>query len=114
MAYCHQRTGALGSNYKRVKARTIMRITEGGRITIPKKLRVRLGLGEGVEVDMVPTDEGLLIRKCASESAKAEDRGELDPSIIGAWKRNGGIMGGLYSNTDDFINDIRGPVDHGN
>ena len=90
-----------------------MRITESGRITIPKKLRERLGLDEGVEIDMVPTDEGLLIRKCGSESTKMERRGELDPSIIGS-ARGKGLFPDIYTNTDDFINDIRGPVDHGN
>ena len=40
-----------------------MRISEGGRITIPKPLRDRYGMNRNVEVEITPTDEGLLIRK---------------------------------------------------
>lgn len=40
-----------------------MRVSERGQITIPKKLRERLGLDHNVEVDMQATGDGLLIRK---------------------------------------------------
>lgn len=39
-----------------------MRISEGGRITIPKPLRDRYWMNRNVEVEITPTDEGLLIR----------------------------------------------------
>ena len=41
-----------------------MRVTEQGQITIPEELRDRFGLDCGVEVDITPTDDGILIRKC--------------------------------------------------
>ena len=40
-----------------------MRIPERGQITIPKALRDRFGLHHNVEVEISPTDRGLLIRK---------------------------------------------------
>ena len=40
-----------------------MKISECGRITIPKRFRDQYGLDPGVEIDLVPTDDGLLIRK---------------------------------------------------
>ena len=43
-----------------------MRVSERGQITIPKKLRERLGLNHNVEVDMQATGDGLLIRKKGS------------------------------------------------
>lgn len=40
-----------------------MRVSERGQITIPKRLRDRFGMSHNVEVEVVPTSEGLLIRK---------------------------------------------------
>ena len=40
-----------------------MKISERGQITIPKGLRDRFGLNKGVEVEITPTEHGLLIRK---------------------------------------------------
>ena len=40
-----------------------MRISEQGQITIPKHLRDRFGMNANVEVEIVPTEQGLLIRR---------------------------------------------------
>lgn len=40
-----------------------MRISERGQITIPKHLRERFGMNHNVEVEITPTELGLLIRK---------------------------------------------------
>ena len=40
-----------------------MRISERGQITIPKPLRERFGMHHNVEIEITPTDRGLLIRK---------------------------------------------------
>ena len=40
-----------------------MRVSERGQITIPRALRERFGLHHNVEIEMAPTDHGLLIRK---------------------------------------------------
>ena len=40
-----------------------MRISERGQITIPKALRERFGMNHNVEVEITPTDKGLLIHK---------------------------------------------------
>lgn len=40
-----------------------MRISKQGRITIPKHLRERFGLHRNVEVEISPTEDGLLLRK---------------------------------------------------
>ena len=40
-----------------------MRISERGQITIPKHLRDRFGMNHNVEVEITPTEQGLLIQK---------------------------------------------------
>ena len=40
-----------------------MKIDSRGRITIPKPIREQLGLHPGVEVELIPTEDGILIRK---------------------------------------------------
>ena len=42
-----------------------MRIPERGQITIPKRLRDRFGMHHNVEVEITPTEQGLLIQKRA-------------------------------------------------
>lgn len=75
-----------------------MRISRRGQITIPKQLRERFGLQPGVEVEVVPTDEGLLIRK----------------RVIGQHPvdKVAGILGkdalGEGVSVDDYIEEIRG------
>jgi AbrB family looped-hinge helix DNA binding protein len=41
-------------------------MTSKGQVTIPLELRERYGLGAGVEVDVVATDEGALVRPADS------------------------------------------------
>ena len=43
-----------------------MRVSERGQITIPKRLRDQFGMHHNVEVEITPTDDGLLIRRCAA------------------------------------------------
>lgn len=72
-----------------------MRISEHGRITIPKPLRDRYGMNRNVEVEITPTDEGLLIRKrAAAEHPVDRISGILDSSF------EGGV--------DEYIEEIRG------
>ena len=40
-----------------------MRVSERGQITIPKHLRERFGMNHNVEIEITPTERGLLIRK---------------------------------------------------
>ena len=40
-----------------------MKISERGQITIPKRLRDRLGMHQDVEVEITATEQGLLIQK---------------------------------------------------
>ena len=40
-----------------------MQISERGQITIPKHLRERFGMHHKVEVEISPTEDGLLIQK---------------------------------------------------
>lgn len=70
-----------------------MRISERGQITIPKKLRDRFGMNHNVEVELVPTDGGLLIRKRTAAEHPVE--------------RVYGILG-TGGNTDDYLEEIRG------
>ena len=70
-----------------------MRISERGQITIPKLLRERFGMNPNIEVEITPTEEGLLIRK--------------RPVAEHPVDRVYGILGGR-GNTDDYIEEIRG------
>ena len=75
-----------------------MRISQRGQITIPKHLRERFGLDHNVEVEVTPTEEGLLIRK------RADGQHPVD--------RVYGVLGkdalGKGVSVDDFIEEIRG------
>ncbi len=75
-----------------------MRISSRGQITIPEHLRERYGMLPGVEVEIVPTKEGLLLRK------RAVDLHPVD--------RVAGILGedalGEGVSVDDYIEEIRG------
>ena len=70
-----------------------MRISERGQITIPKQMRDRFGMSNNVEVEITPTDEGLLIRKRAAAKHPVE-------RVYAILDSDG--------NTDDYIEDIRG------
>lgn len=70
-----------------------MRISERGQITIPKHLRERFGMNSDVEVEITPTESGLLIHK------KPDAEHPVD--------RVYGILGSGIS-TDDYVNQIRG------
>ncbi len=75
-----------------------MRISERGQITIPKHLRERFGMNHNVEVEITPTDGGLLIRK-RTDGIHPVDR------IVG-------ILGkdalGKGVSIDEYIEEIRG------
>lgn len=69
-----------------------MRISRKGQITIPGELRDRFGMNHNVEVELVPTEEGLLIRK--------KTAGHPVDRVYG-------ILG-TAGNTDDYLEEIRG------
>ena len=71
-----------------------MRVSERGQITIPKALRERFGLNHNVEVEVVPTEKGLLIRKRAAAEHPVD--------------RVYGILGGRGMDVDAYIEEIRG------
>jgi len=70
-----------------------MKISERGQITIPKGLRRRYGLSKDTEVEITPTEAGLMIRK------KTSSRHPVD-ELIGILKQP--------SSADDYIEEIRG------
>ncbi|MCZ0940105.1 MAG: AbrB/MazE/SpoVT family DNA-binding domain-containing protein [Caldilineaceae bacterium] len=69
-----------------------MRISEQGQVTIPKHLRDRFGMTANVEVDITPTEQGLLIRKRPAGKHPVE--------------RVYGILNG--GNTEDYLGEVRG------
>ena len=75
-----------------------MRISERGQITIPKALRDRFGLHHNVEVEISPTDHGLLIRKRTT----AEHPVDRVYGILGRDALGEGVS------IDDYIEEIRG------
>ena len=70
-----------------------MRISERGQITIPKKLRDRFGMNPDVEVEITPTEHGLLIQKRTASRHPVE-------RVYAILNRGG--------STDDYIEKIRG------
>ena len=71
-----------------------MRISERGQITIPKALRDRFGLHHNVEVEISPTDRGLLIQKRVAALHPVD--------------RVAGILDGGDFDIDEYIDEIRG------
>ena len=70
-----------------------MKISERGQITIPKKLRNRFGLHKDVEVEITPTEHGLLIQKRTAAKHPVE--------------RVSGILDGVVD-VDQYMEEIRG------
>ncbi|MCY3568279.1 MAG: AbrB/MazE/SpoVT family DNA-binding domain-containing protein [Chloroflexi bacterium] len=70
-----------------------MRISERGQITIPKGLRERFGLNHNVEVEITPTEGGLLIHKRTAARHPVEQVYAIVSSS---------------GSTDDYIEDVRG------
>ena len=75
-----------------------MKISERGQITIPKHLRERFGMNHNVEVEISPTEEGLLIRK----RTVAEHPVDRVYGILGRDTLGEGVS------VDDYIEEIRG------
>ena len=71
-----------------------MRISERGQITIPKKLRDRYGMHHDVEVEVAPTEGGILIRKRTTAEHPVD--------------RVYGILAVPGWNTDEYMAEIRG------
>ena len=71
-----------------------MRISERGQITIPKHLRERFGMNHNVEVEISPTEQGLLIRKRTTAEHPVD--------------RIVGILDGADFDIDEYIEEIRG------
>ena len=70
-----------------------MRISERGQITIPKRFRDRFGMNRDVEVEITPTEHGLLIQKRSAAQHPVE--------------RISGILDSDFD-VDQYIEEIRG------
>ena len=75
-----------------------MRVSERGQITIPKALRERFGLYHNVEIEIDPTDSGLLVRKRTT----AEHPVDRVYGILGKDALGKGV------GVDEYIEEIRG------
>ena len=79
----------------RVRTIDTVRVSKRGQITIPKTLREHFGLNHNVEVELVPTRKGLLLRKHSTGSHPVD-------GLVGILKDFD------WESTEDFIKDIRG------
>jgi AbrB family looped-hinge helix DNA binding protein len=68
-------------------------VSERGQVTIPKALRDRYGLREGVAVEFVPEEGGLKLRKLRGSSHPVD-------RVLGILASGG--------STDDYLEEIRG------
>ena len=75
-----------------------MRVSERGHITIPKALREHFGLHHNVEIDIDPTDRGLLIRN----GTTVEHPVDRVYGILGKDALGRGVS------VDEYIEEIRG------
>lgn len=78
-----------------------MRVSERGQITIPKRLRDRFGMNRNVEVEIVPADNGLLIRKRAAAEHPVE-------RVYGILRHGSRADGPAAAGTDAYVEAIRG------
>ena len=62
-----------------------MRISGRGQVTIPKPLRERFGMDRDVEVEITPTDHGVLIRTCVSAARDGDPGGESVDALLSGW-----------------------------
>jgi AbrB family looped-hinge helix DNA binding protein len=72
-------------------------IAERGQITIPKSLRVKLGLTAGTVVNFELVNGQVVLRK--------EGAAQRVKNLTGTWQKKF-----RWKSTDDYINEIRGPV----
>ena len=77
-----------------------MRVSERGQITIPKRLRDRFGMRHNVEVEIVPADGGLLIRKRSAAGHPVDG--------VYAILARGRDPGDIPDGTDDYLEELRG------
>ena len=70
-----------------------MKISERGQITIPKRFRDRFGMHKDVEIEITPTERGLLIQKRTAVKHPVE--------------KVSGILDGVVD-VDRYIDEIRG------
>lgn len=70
-----------------------MKISERGQITISKPLREKFGLHKNIEVELIPTKQGILIQK------RSSGKHPID-SVYGILNRP--------SDTDIYVEEIRG------
>lgn len=77
-----------------------MRISERGQITIPKRLRDRFGMRHNVEVEVIPAEGGLLIRKRSAADHPVE-------RVYAILERVGNAAD-VAGSTDDYLEALRG------
>ena len=70
-----------------------MKIGERGQVTIPKKIREKYGFMPYIEVEFVPEDAGVLIKKKSVHSSPVEQ-------VYGILKKK--------AHTDNYVEAIRG------
>lgn len=70
-------------------------VSEKGQVTIPKQLRDTLGIEPGQQLEFSEEDGRLVARKVGAV-------GDLD-SVFGILRLDSGV--------DDFVDELRGPVD---
>jgi AbrB family looped-hinge helix DNA binding protein len=71
-----------------------MKVMERGQITIPKKYREQYGIYQDTEIDFIPKENGLLIKKKSSGNKKFRD-------VFGILKKKN-------VHTNEYIKEIRG------
>ena len=71
-----------------------MKISERGQITIPKRLRDRFGLHKDVEIEITPTESGILIQK------RTDPKHPVDRVV--------GILDGSVLDVDQYVDEVRG------
>jgi AbrB family looped-hinge helix DNA binding protein len=71
------------------------KVSEKGQITVPKRMRERLGIRPGDELDVVDEGDRIVLRKAPPDDPVAAVYGIIGTNL----------------DTDAIIEDMRGPVD---
>lgn len=89
-----------------------MRVSQRGQITIPKRLREQFGFDPDVEVEVTPTADGLLVRKCEAEQHPVKQVSGIlsreKNAAYGVLSRPGVSSGLKFDSVDEYIEEIRG------
>ena len=81
-----------------------MRVTEKGQVTIPKNVRLHLGIGPGSQVEFTFVEDGALLRKAEPGE---EERGREAQDLMRHIRKHRGSLNLRGMAADEFFRMLR-------